>query len=100
MVHSKEDLDMAIAASNILFGKATKESLARLDEATLNDVFKDVPHYELSKEELGNPAVDMFCKEGWDIFPSKSEMRKMVKGGGVSLNKEKQIGRASCRERG
>src|SRR3712207_7597279 len=52
MVHSKEDLDMAIAASNILFGKATKESLARLDEATLNDVFKDVPHYELSKEEL------------------------------------------------
>src|SRR3712207_1423709 len=89
LVHSKEDLDMAIAASNILFGKATKESLAQLDEATLNDVFKDVPHYELSKEELGNQAVDVLCKEGWAIFPSKSEMRKLVKGGGVSLNKEK-----------
>ena len=89
MVHSKEDLDMAIAASNILFGKATKESLVKLDEATLNDVFKDVPHYTLDKAHLGEPAVDMFTQEGWDIFPSKSEMRKLVKGNGVSLNKEK-----------
>ena len=89
MVHSKEDLDMAIAASNILFGKATKESLVKLDEATLNDAFKDVPHYTLDKAHLGEPAVDMFTQEGWDIFPSKSEMRKLVKGNGVSLNKEK-----------
>lgn len=89
MVHSREDLDMAIAASNILFGKATKDSLAQLDEATLNDVFKDVPHYDLDKAQLGQPAVDVFCQEGWEIFPSKSEMRKLVKGGGVSLNKEK-----------
>ena len=89
MVHSKEDLDMAIAASNILFGKATKDSLAQLDEATLNDVFKDVPHYTIDRSLLDNPAVDVFNQEGMDIFPSKSEMRKLVKGGGVSLNKEK-----------
>ena len=89
MVHSKEDLDMAIAASNILFGKATKDQLASLDEATLNDVFNDVPHFELSKDLLGSTAIDLFCQDGWDIFPSKGEMRKMVKGGGVSLNKEK-----------
>ncbi len=89
MVHSKEDLDMAIAASNILFGKATKDQLSQLDEATLNDVFQDVPHYELSRNLLGGTAIDLFCQEGWDIFPSKGEMRKMVKGGGVSLNKEK-----------
>ncbi len=89
MVHSQEDLDMAIAASNILFGKATKDELAQLDEATLNDVFKDVPHFELPKELLGGTAIDLFCQDGWDIFPSKGEMRKMVKGGGVSLNKEK-----------
>ncbi len=89
MVHSKEALDMAIAASNILFGKATKEQLSSLDEATFNDVFKDVPHYEVSKDALGTKAVDLFCREGWQIFPSKSEMRKMVKGNGVSLNKEK-----------
>ena len=89
MVHGKDDLDMAIAASNILFAKATKDSLAQLDEATLNDVFKDVPHYDLDKDQLGQPAVDVFCREGWQIVPSKSEMRKMVKGNGVSLNKEK-----------
>ncbi len=89
MVHSKEDLDTAIAASNILFGKATKGNLALLDEATLNDVFANVPHYTLDKNLLGGTAVDLFCQEGMDIFPSKSEMRKLVKGGGVSLNKEK-----------
>ena len=83
MVHSKADLDMAIAASNILFGKATK------DEATLNDVFKDVPHFTLDKSLLGGTAIDLFCQEGWNIFPSKGEMRKLVKGGGVSMNKEK-----------
>ena len=89
MVHSKEDLEMAIAASNILFGKATKENLAQLDEATLNDVFANVPHYTLDKGLLGGGAVDLFCQEDMQIFPSKSEMRKLVKGGGVSLNKEK-----------
>lgn len=89
MVHSKEDLEMAIAASNILFGKATKESLEQFDEATLNDVFKDVPHYEIDRNQLGLPAIDLLNQDGMDIFPSKSEMRKLVKGGGVSLNKEK-----------
>ena len=89
MVHSQEDLDMAIAASNILFGKSTKENLLQLDEQTFADVFKDVPHYEVSKDVLGQPAVEVFNQEGMQIFPSKSEMRKLVKGGGVSLNKEK-----------
>ena len=89
MVHSQDDLDMAIAASNILFGKSTKENLLQLDEQTFADVFKDVPHYEVSKDILGQPAVEVFNQEGMQIFPSKSEMRKLVKGGGVSLNKEK-----------
>ena len=89
LVHSKEDLEMAITASNILFGKATKESLEQLDEATLNDVFKDVPHYEINRNQLGLAAIDLLNQDGMDIFPSKSEMRKLVKGGGVSLNKEK-----------
>ena len=89
MVHSQEDLDMAIAASNILFGKSTKENLLQLDEQTFTDVFKDVPRYEVSKDVLGQPAVDVFNQEGMQIFPSKSEMRKLVKGGGVALNKEK-----------
>ena len=70
MVHSKEDLDMAIEASNILFGKSTKEALERLDE------------------QLGQPAIELLTTVA-PVFPSKGEMRKMVQGGGVSLNKEK-----------
>ncbi|WP_315350124.1 tyrosine--tRNA ligase [Hoylesella saccharolytica] len=89
MVHSQADLDMAIEASNILFGKATKESLLKLDEQTLLDVFEGVPHFELSKDVLGQPAIEIFTREDAQIFPSKGEMRKMLQGGGVSLNKEK-----------
>ena len=53
IVHSREALDTAIEASNILFGKATKESLLRLDEQTLLDVFEGVPHFTLAKTDLG-----------------------------------------------
>ena len=89
MVHSKEDLDMAVEASNILFGKSTKENLLKLDEATLLDIFNGVPHYMIGKDQLGQQAVDLFTLESMDIFQSKSDMRKLVKGGGVSVNKEK-----------
>ncbi len=89
MVHSREDLEMAIEASNILFGKATKDSLVKLDEATFLDVFSGVPTYTIDSSVLGQPAIEIFCQEGMNIFPSKGEMRKLVKGGGVSLNKEK-----------
>ena len=89
MVHSQADLDMAIAASNILFGKATKENLLQLDEQPFNDVLKDLPHYEVSKVLLGQLAVDHFNQKSMQIFLSKGEIRKLVKGGGVSLNKEK-----------
>lgn len=89
MVHSKEDLDMAVEASNILFGKSTKENLLKLDEATLLDIFNGVPHYMIGKDQLGQQAVDLFTLESMDIFQSKSDMRKLVKGGGVSVNKER-----------
>ena len=89
MVHSQEDLDMAIEASQILFGKATKENLQKLDEATFLDVFNGVPHYTVNKDLLGSTVVDFFTQDGMEIFPSKGELRKLVKGGGVSLNKEK-----------
>ena len=90
MVHSEDDYNMAVEASNILFGKSTKESLLKLDEKTLLDVFDGVPHYEVSKEEIeaGIKALDL-CTEKAPVFPSKGEMRKLVQGGGVSLNKEK-----------
>ena len=91
MVHSMEDYEAAVEASGILFGKSTKESLVKLDEQTLLDVFSGVPQFEISKELLageGTKAVDLFA-EHTQCFPSKGEMRKLTQGGGVSLNKEK-----------
>ena len=90
MVHSEEDYNAAVEASNILFGKATKDSLLKLDEATLLDVFNGVPQFEVEKADIeaGIKAVDLFVEKA-NIFPSKGEMRKLVQGGGVSLNKEK-----------
>lgn len=90
MVHSQEDYDAAVEASNILFGNSTSEALKHLDEQTLLDVFNGVPQFEVSREDLsaGVKAIDLFTEKA-AIFPSKGEMRKLVQGGGVSVNKEK-----------
>ena len=91
LVHGREDYEMALEASNILFGKATKDSLVKLDEQTLLDVFAGVPQFRISRSLLegeGIKAVELMATET-QCFPSKGEMRKMVQGGGVSLNKEK-----------
>ncbi len=90
MVHSEEDYNTAVDASNILFGNATSDSLKKLDEDTLLAVFEGVPQFEISKEALteGIKAVDLFTEHA-AVFASKGEMRKLVQGGGVSLNKEK-----------
>ena len=91
MVHSRADYEMAVEASNILFGKATKESLQRLDEATLLSVFDGVPRFTVDRDQaIGAKAVDLFA-ETTQCFASKGEMRKLVQGGGVSLNKEKLV---------
>ena len=88
LVHSREALDMAIEASNILFGKSTKDSLLKLDEQTFLDIFEGVPQYEVNRDRIGQPAVELFTQDA-PVFASKGEMRKLVQGGGVSLNKEK-----------
>ena len=88
MIHSKEELEKAQAASNILFGNATSEALRSLDEATLLQVFEGVPQFSITRADLEKPFVDIVadvCK----VFPSKGECRKMVQGGGVQLNKER-----------
>jgi tyrosyl-tRNA synthetase len=90
MVHSQEDYDSAVEASAVLFGNSTSDSLKRLDETTLLDVFAGVPQYEISKNELagGIKAVELLTEKA-AVFPSKGEMRKLVQSGGVSINKEK-----------
>lgn len=90
MVHSKEDLDNALEASKILFGQGTTESLSKLDERTFLSVFEGVPQYSLEKSKLENgiSVVDLLAGET-DVFPSKGEMRRLVAGGGLSVNKQK-----------
>ena len=89
LVHGEAELQKAISATNILFGRATKEELLRLDERTLLAVFSGVPQFSVSRQTaVGSKAVDLFA-EHTQCFSSKGEMRKLVQGGGVSLNKEK-----------
>ncbi len=90
LVHSEEDYNAAVEASGILFGNATSEALKKLDEDTLLSVFEGVPQFEVAKSDIeaGIKAVDLFAEKA-AVFASKGEMRKLVQGGGVSLNKEK-----------
>ena len=90
-VHSKADLETAIKASSILFGKSTTEDLESLDEKTLLQVFEGVPQTEVSKTDIDGIDVTTFLSETTQniIFKSKGEARKMIQGGGVSVNKTK-----------
>lgn len=91
-VHSKADLDMAIKASAILFGKSTTEDLAEINEKTLLQVFEGVPQAEITQAQLENAesVTDLLSEvTGGIIFSSKGEARRMIQGGGVSINKLK-----------
>ncbi len=90
MVHSEEEYNAAVEASQILFSNKAQDALRSLDEKTLLDVFEGVPQFtvEKAKIEAGIPVLDLLASET-AVFPSKGEARKMVQGGGVSINKEK-----------
>jgi tyrosyl-tRNA synthetase len=90
MAHSREDYEKAVSASEILFGRATSDTLREIDEETLLQVFEGVPQFTISKEKLseGIKAIDLLTDEA-AVFPSKGEMRKTVQAGGVMINKEK-----------
>ncbi len=88
MVHGQKEYDNAVAASQMLFGKGTVEALKALDERTFLSVFNNVPQYTLPKDSLPCDILEMLAVRT-DIFPSKGESRKMIQGGGLSINKEK-----------
>jgi len=90
MVHSEEDYNKAVEATNILFGNATADALRALDEETFLQVFDGVERYEIPMDELkaGIGPLDLLA-EKTGIFPSKGEARKMIQANGFSLNKEK-----------
>ncbi|MEL6537999.1 MAG: tyrosine--tRNA ligase, partial [Bacteroidota bacterium] len=92
MVHSAEEYEMAVKASKILFSKSATDELATLPERTLLEVFEGVPMAEISKDVLSaQESVTDLLSEGTGkiIFPSKSEAKRMIQGGGVSINKQK-----------
>ncbi len=89
-VHSKADVDFAVKAAEVLFGKATIETLKSLSEAQIASIFKDVPQKELSRDELvkGIPFVELVVtKTGF--VESKGAARKLMEQNGLALNKEK-----------
>lgn len=91
-VHTREEYEMALKASNILFGKTTTEDLNSLNERTLLAVFEGVPQYRISREEYGSveDVTDLLStRTNGTIFQSKGEARRMIQGGGVSINKSK-----------
>ncbi len=90
MVHSAEDYEMAVEASQILFSNKAGDTLRKIDEATLLAVMEGVPQFEVPRSVIseGVKLADLLTDHA-AVFPSKGEMRKMVQGGGVSINKEK-----------
>ncbi len=90
MVHSKADLDNAIKASNILFGKSTSEDLKQLNEQTFLDVFDGVPQTEIAKSDIEN-GLDIIAAlaEKGQFLKSNGEARRALKENSISVNKEK-----------
>lgn len=90
LVHSEEDYNLAVEASKILFGKGTKETLSKIDEETFLSVFEGVPQFEINMSDVvAGINVTELLTEKTKIFTSKGELRRLITGGGLSINKEK-----------
>ena len=90
MVLSEEDYNIAVEASNILFGNATSDVLKKLDDNTILSVFEGVPTFEVNKSVLnGGVKLTELTVERLNVFKSKGDLRKLIKCGGISINKEK-----------
>ncbi|NLR60997.1 tyrosine--tRNA ligase [Chitinophaga polysaccharea] len=91
-IHGEENYNFAVEASSILFNKDTAALLSSLSEEDLMDLLNNIPKYEISRAEIevGKDIVSLAAESG--LLPSKSEARKMVQGGGVSVNKVKASG--------
>jgi tyrosyl-tRNA synthetase len=90
-VHGNTEYQLALKASEILFGKSTKDDLLALDNKQIEDIFEGVPTYTIEKDKLSNGIniIDLLAIES-SILPSKSEARKMVNGNAIAINLEKQ----------
>ncbi|MBO9728041.1 MAG: tyrosine--tRNA ligase [Chitinophaga sp.] len=91
-IHGEESYNFAVEASSVLFNKDTAAILSSLSEEDLMDLLNNIPKYEISRADIeaGKDIVSLAAESG--LLPSKSEARKMVQGGGVSVNKVKVPG--------
>jgi tyrosyl-tRNA synthetase len=90
ITHSRADYDAAVEASQILFGRGTTEQLHRMEESTFLSVFEGVPMFDVSAGLLSEGVtLSDLCAVHTTIAESKGELRRLIQGGGVSLNKEK-----------
>jgi tyrosyl-tRNA synthetase len=90
MVHSRVEYEGAVEASQILFGKGTTESLRKMSESTFLSVFEGVPVFDVDIEILRKGVtISDLCAEHSRVFTSKGELKRLIQGGGFSLNKEK-----------
>ncbi|MBI5008720.1 MAG: tyrosine--tRNA ligase [Bacteroidia bacterium] len=90
MVHSLEEYEGAVEASQILFGKGTTDSLKKMNESTFLSVFEGVPVFDITRDIISSGvSIADLCAGHTQIFPSKGELRRLVQGGGLSINKEK-----------
>lgn len=90
MVHSQEELDNAVKASEVLFGKSTADDLRKLNEATFLDVFEGVPQATVSREDI-EEGLDMIgaLSAKTEFLKSNGEARRALKENSISVNKEK-----------
>ena len=89
LVHSEEEYNKAIEATEILFGKGTTEQLATIDEKSLLGAMSGVTKIELSKDYFASGASVIELAAMHDKVPSKSEARKLIKSNGFAINKVK-----------
>ena len=92
MVHSKADYDTAMDASDVLFGKGTIETLSRLKESDFLAIFEGVPQFIVERGLIENkPTILELLTIIANVFPSKSELRRLMENGGLSINKQKAL---------
>jgi tyrosyl-tRNA synthetase len=89
LVHSEEEYNKAVKASEILFGKGTMADIANIDEKTFLAAMNGVPTVEVSKKEFESGVTVIDLASMHDKVPSKSEARKLIKSNGFSINKIK-----------
>jgi tyrosyl-tRNA synthetase len=90
MVHSKEECDKVISASNVLFGGGSIDTFKGLDDDTIMSIFDGCPIHSISKEIIGDGIkLISLCTDIAPLFQSKGDLRKLIKNNGISVNKEK-----------